>query len=50
MIFLQNYPKVDQKMTSWRLNRDVKINITTQHHIYFVWEEVTLKGTTNQAV
>ena len=29
MICLQNHPKVDQKMTSWRHNRDVKINIMT---------------------
>ena len=25
-------------MTPWRHNRDVKINIVTQNHIYFIWE------------
>ena len=27
-------------MTSWRHNRDVKINIMTQNHVYFIWENL----------
>ena len=37
MTSLLNHAKVDQKITSWRHNRDVKINIVTQ--ITFIFNE-----------
>ena len=37
MLFLQNHSNVGQNMLPWRHNRDVKMNIMIQNHIYFVW-------------